>query len=175
MGDSKSFSVGLPVGQYEPLAPIGSSRELIGDKKRSLGRPWKGASLLVYCSTLRMEAICSCETSIDFQRTTRYYIPEHNGLYKHRCENFRFYTLRQWFVTFIFSRLIGHNIFLNSENVMFHWHNICRNIFLKFTWITWLAEWFDIYASLMVTVETVFEDVELNWYGSDLCYSYTVL
>jgi hypothetical protein len=31
---------------------------------------------LAYCSTLKMEAICSSETSGDFQRTTRRYIPE---------------------------------------------------------------------------------------------------
>jgi hypothetical protein len=27
-----------------------------------------------------MEAICSSETSVDFQRTTRHYIPEHGVL-----------------------------------------------------------------------------------------------
>jgi hypothetical protein len=29
-----------------------------------------------YSSTMKMEAICSFETSVDFQRTTRRYIPE---------------------------------------------------------------------------------------------------
>jgi hypothetical protein len=33
-------------------------------------------SCLVYSSTLKMEATCSIETSVDFQRTARRYIPE---------------------------------------------------------------------------------------------------
>jgi hypothetical protein len=37
-----------------------------------------------------MEAICSSETSVDFQRTTRAYIPEDN----HRCETLKSYKLR---------------------------------------------------------------------------------
>jgi hypothetical protein len=43
-------------------------------------------ALLVSCSaypsTLKMEAICSSETSVDFQRTTRRYIPEDSILSK---------------------------------------------------------------------------------------------
>jgi hypothetical protein len=38
-------------------------------------------------STLRMEAICSTETSVDTQRTTRRYIPEDGTLHNHHCEN----------------------------------------------------------------------------------------
>jgi hypothetical protein len=37
-------------------------------------------SFLAYSPTLKMEAICSFETSVDFQRTTRRYIPEDNAL-----------------------------------------------------------------------------------------------
>jgi hypothetical protein len=33
-------------------------------------------SCSAYFSTLKMEAICSSETPVDFQRTTRHYIPE---------------------------------------------------------------------------------------------------
>jgi hypothetical protein len=33
-----------------------------------------------YCSTLKMEAIYSSETSVDFQWTTQRYIPEHCSL-----------------------------------------------------------------------------------------------
>jgi hypothetical protein len=39
-----------------------------------------------------MDAICSSETSVGFQRTTRRYIPEDNTLHKHRCENLKSYT-----------------------------------------------------------------------------------
>jgi hypothetical protein len=39
-------------------------------------------SLLVFTSTLKIEAICSSETSFDFQQTIRRY---------NRCENIKFY------------------------------------------------------------------------------------
>jgi hypothetical protein len=42
-------------------------------------------------STLKMEAICSPETSIHFQPTTRRYIPEDGTLHNHRCENLKSY------------------------------------------------------------------------------------
>jgi hypothetical protein len=42
-------------------------------------------------STLKMEAICSYETSVDTQLTTRRYIPEDNTHHNHRCENLKFY------------------------------------------------------------------------------------
>jgi hypothetical protein len=35
---------------------------------------------LVSFSILKMEVICSSETSVDFQRTTRHYIPEDRSL-----------------------------------------------------------------------------------------------
>jgi hypothetical protein len=38
-----------------------------------------------------MEAIFSSETSVDFQRTTRRYIPEDVTLHNHRCENRKSY------------------------------------------------------------------------------------
>jgi hypothetical protein len=40
-------------------------------------------------STLKMEAICSSETSDDTQRTTRRYIPEADTFHSHRCENLK--------------------------------------------------------------------------------------
>jgi hypothetical protein len=43
-----------------------------------------------YLSTPKMKAICSSETSVDFQRTTRRYIPEDNTLHESRA-----LTLRQ--------------------------------------------------------------------------------
>jgi hypothetical protein len=44
-------------------------------------------SLSPYSSNLRMEAICSAENSVDFQRATWHYIPEDRTLRNHRCEN----------------------------------------------------------------------------------------
>jgi hypothetical protein len=46
-----------------------------------------------YSSTLKMEAICSSETSLDTQRTTRRYIPEDGTLHNHRCENLKSYMV----------------------------------------------------------------------------------
>jgi hypothetical protein len=43
---------------------------------------------LAYCSNLNMMATCSSETSAEFQRTTRHYIPAHRPL--------RLYFLHQW-------------------------------------------------------------------------------
>jgi hypothetical protein len=50
-------------------------------------------SCLIYCSTLKMEAICSSETSVDFQLTTRRYIPDDIALLDHCCENLKSYNL----------------------------------------------------------------------------------
>jgi hypothetical protein len=45
------------------------------------------ASCSAYSSTLNMEAICSSETSLDFQRTARRYNPEDGTIHNHRWEN----------------------------------------------------------------------------------------
>jgi hypothetical protein len=51
-----------------------------------------------YCNrsnlALKMEATCSHETSVDFQRTTRSYIPEDWNLHNHRCENLKSYHFK---------------------------------------------------------------------------------
>jgi hypothetical protein len=49
------------------------------------------AGLLNYFSTLKMEEICSSETSGATQRTTRRHIPEDDTLHNHRCENLKSY------------------------------------------------------------------------------------
>jgi hypothetical protein len=41
-----------------------------------------------------MDAICSSETSVETQRTTRRYIPEDDTLHDHRCENLKSYKVR---------------------------------------------------------------------------------
>jgi hypothetical protein len=51
------------------------------------------ACLLIFAEfispTLKMEAICSAETSVETQRTTRRHIPEDDTLHNHRCENLK--------------------------------------------------------------------------------------
>jgi hypothetical protein len=61
------------------------------------------AFTLVTCPAylaLKMEAICSSETSVDFQRTTRYHKPEDSTLYYHRCENLKSYCFIILFKSF---------------------------------------------------------------------------
>jgi hypothetical protein len=50
-------------------------------------------SCSAYFSTLKMEAICSSETSVDTQLTTRRYIPEDGTLHNHCCENLKSYIV----------------------------------------------------------------------------------
>jgi hypothetical protein len=52
---------------------------------------WQEVSCSAYSSILKMEAIYSSETSIDFQRTTWRYIPEDSIVHNHRCENLKSY------------------------------------------------------------------------------------
>jgi hypothetical protein len=46
-------------------------------------------SCLAYSSTLKMEAKCSSEVSVDFRRTTRRYTPEDGTLDNHRFESLK--------------------------------------------------------------------------------------
>jgi hypothetical protein len=48
---------------------------------------------VAYSSTRNMEGASSSEISIDFQRTTRRYIPEDRALQNHRCKNLRSYKM----------------------------------------------------------------------------------
>jgi hypothetical protein len=58
-------------------------------------KPTEAGGKLIACLahplTLKVEAICSSDTSVEFQRSTRCYIPEGRTLHDHRCENFRHY------------------------------------------------------------------------------------
>jgi hypothetical protein len=47
----------------------------------------QGAELIF--STLKIEAICSSETSVKSQRTTRRHIPEVDTIHNHRSENLK--------------------------------------------------------------------------------------
>jgi hypothetical protein len=72
-----------------------------GAGKLTEGREVASRAVLVTCfpldsclasSILKMEATCSSETSVEFQRTTRHCIPEDRPLQNHRCENLRSFT-----------------------------------------------------------------------------------
>jgi hypothetical protein len=58
-------------------------------------------SCSTYSSTLKMEAICSSETSVETRRTTRRHIPEDDTLHNHRCENLKSYISTKTLYTFI--------------------------------------------------------------------------
>jgi hypothetical protein len=62
-----------------------------------------GFFLILFFWTLKMEALCSFETSVDTQRTTLRYIPEDGTIHNHRFENLKFYSL----VYFLSERLPG--------------------------------------------------------------------
>jgi hypothetical protein len=61
-------------------------------------------SCFAYSSTLMMEAIFSPETSVDFQWTTRFYVPGDSTLHNHHCENPKLYKNLFWFFFFSWVR-----------------------------------------------------------------------
>jgi hypothetical protein len=50
----------------------------------------------IISSTLKMEAICSSETSVASQQTTRRHIPEDDTLHNNRCENLKSYMFHSF-------------------------------------------------------------------------------
>jgi hypothetical protein len=50
-------------------------------------------SSLPYASILKKEATCSSYTSVDFQPTLRWLIPEDVTLHNHRCVNLKCYIV----------------------------------------------------------------------------------
>jgi hypothetical protein len=65
-----------------------------------------------------MEATCSIETSVDFQRNIRRYIPGDRTLHKHSCENLKSYKREQFHQCIIWSNAPDNDI-LMSTNVGF--------------------------------------------------------
>jgi hypothetical protein len=47
----------------------------------------------IFSSAMKMEAICSSETSVAFQQTTRRHTPEDDTLHNHCCENLKSYMI----------------------------------------------------------------------------------
>jgi hypothetical protein len=90
--------------EITPCSPLRVNRRFGGTSPPSLGsKNSKQSKMALLClspaftlvscsanfSTLEMETICSSETSVHFQRTTRHYIREDGILHNHRCENFK--------------------------------------------------------------------------------------
>jgi hypothetical protein len=69
-------------------------------------------------STLKMEAICSFETSVTTQRTTRPHIPEDDTLYNHRCENLKSYIVHVSCKHFIHYRHLRYQLSALCHNMI---------------------------------------------------------
>jgi hypothetical protein len=82
-------------GDITPCSPLSVSRRLGGtyrlhlQGRMPLASRWFLAQIIF--STVKMEAICSSEMSVDTQRTTRRYIPEIGTLHNHRCADLKSY------------------------------------------------------------------------------------
>jgi hypothetical protein len=91
-----------PAFRRNILPPSSGSKNKVSKKPELCLPPaFTLVSCSAYSSTLKMEAICSSETSVDFQRTTQRYIPEDGTLHNHRCENLKSY------ITKLFSKIWG--------------------------------------------------------------------
>jgi hypothetical protein len=73
----------------------------ISQERNKLATCFSLVSCLVNSSNLEIEATCSSETSADFQLTTWRYIPEHEILHNHRCENLKCDKLLIWHVIWL--------------------------------------------------------------------------
>jgi hypothetical protein len=76
-------------------------------------------------SSSGMEAVCSSETLVTTQQTTRHHIPEYNTLHSHRCENLKSYKMST-------CRRISTLLYTWSE-IKFHflsflWRSMAMNI-----------------------------------------------
>jgi hypothetical protein len=79
----------LPLLGIEPRSPSLNRMSYPDSYQACLPPAFTLISCSAYSWILKMEAICSSETSVDFQRTTRRYSTLHNQ----RCENLKSYTV----------------------------------------------------------------------------------
>jgi hypothetical protein len=86
---------------------------------------------------LHFRAICSSDTSVDTQRTSRRYVPEHGTLHNHRCENLISYKIHTFLpnqeTSFTSSTFLRHipvsNPPTNSIELTVSWEaNHCSHI-----------------------------------------------
>jgi hypothetical protein len=80
-------------------SPLNVNRQFRGTYRLHLQPAFTLVSCSAFSFTLKMEVICSSETSIDTQRTTGRYIPEGGTLHNHHCENPPNPTTARWIQT----------------------------------------------------------------------------
>jgi hypothetical protein len=110
------------------IIPLFEEYHLLGYKYSAchLLAHWFFAELISL--TLKIEAICSSETSVDTQRTTRRYIPEDGTLHNHRCENLK--------SIYLFSRLCQLYFLQCSEKSADKCCIMCKISLISWAWNT---------------------------------------
>jgi hypothetical protein len=115
-------------------------------KVRSISPPSSGSknkpSKKLARKQVASSVICSSETSVHFQRTTRLYIPEDSTLHNHRCEDLKSY---------IFNKLIAFGetemfvpVFTKANHRPLSWDRRIRSTIycsssVRLIWILWRA------------------------------------
>jgi hypothetical protein len=61
----------------------------LGRQGQSVSACFLLVSCLAYCSTLKLEGVCSSEISLNPSRTTRHHIPADRTLHSHSCEKLK--------------------------------------------------------------------------------------
>jgi hypothetical protein len=120
MEDSKAFILVLRTDKKNPwlqLYAVLSIHSKCSIYQYSLRLPpaFTLVSCFAYYSTLKMDATCSSETSVDFQQTTRCYIPEDRTLHNHCCENLKSYSTLS--VCWISGEAVGLTLELSMQSV----------------------------------------------------------
>jgi hypothetical protein len=82
-------------------------------------------------STLKMKAICSSETSVDTQQTTRRHIPEDDTLYNHRCGNIKSYMCNIWLaVGWVFFEYFGFSCQFSFHQLLCIYSSSCHRRYI---------------------------------------------
>jgi hypothetical protein len=75
--------------RFEGIFRLNLRAKEYAKSKALLATYFRMVACLAYSSNLKIDATFSSETSVESQRTTRRYIPEHKTLHNRRCESLR--------------------------------------------------------------------------------------
>jgi hypothetical protein len=84
-------------------------------------------SFVAYSATLKMEAVCSCEISVDFHRNTWRYIPKDRTLPNNGWENLNSYKIEKvtYFIQFVLQYTYNSRITVQLQQL----RHVSSNIF----------------------------------------------